>query len=48
MNEKMEKTAIRFEPLLKAEILSMMEEANAISMADFVRQAAEFYSKRMK
>ncbi len=43
MNEKMEKTAIRFEPSLKAEILSMMEEANATSMADFVRQAAEFY-----
>ncbi len=43
MNEKMEKTAIRFEPSLKAEILSMMEEANATSIADFVRQAAEFY-----
>ncbi len=43
MNEKMEKTAIRFEPSLKAEILSMMDEANATSMADFVRQAAEFY-----
>ncbi len=43
MNEKMEKTAIRFEPSLKAEILSMMEEANATSMADFVRQASEFY-----
>ncbi len=43
INEKMEKTAIRFEPSLKAEILSMMEEANATSMADFVRQAAEFY-----
>ncbi len=43
MNEKMEKTAIRFEPSLKAEILSMMDEVNATSMADFVRQAAEFY-----
>ncbi len=43
MNEKMEKTAIRFEPSLKAEILSMMDEANATSMADFVRQASEFY-----
>ena len=39
----MEKTAIRFEPELKAEIQNMMIEANAISMADFVRQATEFY-----
>ncbi len=39
----MEKTAIRFEPELKAEIQNMMSEANATSMADFVRQATEFY-----
>lgn len=39
----MEKTAIRFEPELKAEIQSMMSEANATSMADFVRQATDFY-----
>ena len=39
----MEKTAIRFETELKAEIQSMMSEANATSMADFVRQATEFY-----
>ncbi len=39
----MEKTAIRFEPELKAEIQNMMDEANATSMADFVRQATEFY-----
>ncbi len=43
MNDKMEKTAIRFEPELKAEIQNMMGEANATSMADFVRQATEFY-----
>ncbi len=43
MNDKMEKTAIRFEPSLKAEIMRMMREANATSMADFVRQATEFY-----
>lgn len=39
----MEKTAIRFEPELKAEIQNMMSEANATSMADFIRQATEFY-----
>ena len=39
----MEKTAIRFDPELKAEIQNMMSEANATSMADFVRQATEFY-----
>ena len=39
----MKKTAIRFEPELKEEIQSMMKEANATSMADFVRQASEFY-----
>ena len=39
----MEKTAIRFDVELKAEIQNMMGEANATSMADFVRQAAEFY-----
>ncbi len=39
----MEKTAIRFESELKAEIQNMMGEANATSMADFVRQATEFY-----
>ncbi len=39
----MEKTAIRFEPELKAQIQNMMSEANATSMADFVRQATEFY-----
>ena len=40
---RMKKTAIRFEPELKEEIQSMMTEANATSMADFVRQASEFY-----
>ncbi len=40
---KMEKTAIRFDAELKAEIQNMMSEANATSMADFIRQAAEFY-----
>ena len=39
----MEKTAIRFESKLKNEIQNMMSEANATSMADFVRQATEFY-----
>lgn len=39
----MEKIAVRFEPELKAEIQSMLNEANATSMADFVRQATEFY-----
>ncbi len=39
----MEKTAIRFDAELKAEIQNMMSEANATSMADFVRQAMEFY-----
>lgn len=39
----MEKTAIRFEPELKAEMQNMMSAANATSMADFVRQATEFY-----
>ncbi len=39
----MEKTAIRFESELKAEVQNMMGEANATSMADFVRQATEFY-----
>lgn len=39
----MEKTAIRFESELKAQIQNMMSEANATSMADFVRQATEFY-----
>lgn len=39
----MEKTAIRFDPELKAQIQNMMGEANATSMADFVRQATEFY-----
>ncbi len=39
----MEKTAIRFEPELKAEVQNMMGEANATSMANFVRQATEFY-----
>lgn len=43
MSENMEKTAIRFEPEVKAEIQNVMSEANATSMADFVRQAAEFY-----
>ena len=43
MNERKEKTAIRFEPELKADILTMLDEANVTSMADFVRQAAEFY-----
>ncbi len=43
MNEKMEKTAIRYEPSLKAEIISMLGEANATSLADFVRQSTEFY-----
>ena len=40
---KMEKTAIRFDSELKSEIQNMMSEANATSMADFIRQAAEFY-----
>ncbi len=39
----MEKTAIRFDPELKAEMQNMMSAANATSMADFVRQATEFY-----
>ena len=39
----MEKTAIRFDPELKAEMRNMMSAANATSMADFVRQATEFY-----
>jgi len=39
----MEKTAIRFDSELKAQIQNMMSEANATSMADFVRQATEFY-----
>ena len=39
----MEKTAIRFDAELKADIQNMMGEANATSMADFVRQATEFY-----
>ena len=39
----MEKTAIRFDHGLKADIQNMMSEANATSMADFVRQATEFY-----
>ena len=39
----MEKTAIRFDAELKAQIQNMMSEANATSMADFVRQATEFY-----
>ena len=43
MNEKMKKTAIRFELSLIDEIQCMMKEANATSMADFVRQATEFY-----
>ncbi len=43
MSEKMEKTAVRFDSELKAEIQNMMSEANATSMADFVRQATEFY-----
>lgn len=43
MSYKMEKTAIRFEPEIKAEIQNMMSEANATSMADFVRQATGFY-----
>ncbi len=43
MNEKMKKTAVRFEPSLIDEIQCMMSEANATSMADFVRQATEFY-----
>ena len=43
MSENMEKTAIRFESKLKNEIQNMMSEANATSMADFVRQATEFY-----
>lgn len=43
MSDKMEKTAVRFEPELKAEIQNMMSEANATSMAEFVRQATEFY-----
>ena len=43
MSEKMKKTAVRFEPSLMDEIQCMMIEANATSMADFVRQATEFY-----
>ena len=43
MSEKMKKTAVRFEPSLIDEIQYMMNEANATSMADFVRQATEFY-----
>ena len=43
MNEKMKKTAVRFEPSLMDEIQCMMHDANATSMADFVRQATEFY-----
>ncbi len=43
MNEKMKKTAVRFEPSLMDKIQCMMNEANATSMADFVRQATEFY-----
>ena len=43
MSENMEKTAIRFDSKLKTEIQNMMGEANATSMADFVRQATEFY-----
>lgn len=39
----MKKTAVRFEPSLMDEIQCMMSEANATSMADFVRQATEFY-----
>ncbi|MCM1062801.1 MAG: hypothetical protein NC452_21370 [Eubacterium sp.] len=43
MNDKMEKTAIRFNSSLKNEIINVMGEANATSIADFVRQATEFY-----
>lgn len=43
MSEKMKKTAVRFEPSLMNEMQCMMNEANATSMADFVRQATEFY-----
>ena len=43
MSDKMEKTAVRFESKIKAEIQNMMGEANATSMADFVRQATKFY-----
>ncbi len=43
MSENMEKTAIRFESKLKNEIQNMMSEANATSMADLGRKAAEFY-----
>ena len=43
MSEKMKKTAVRFEPSLIDEIQCMMNEANATSMADFVRQATKFY-----
>ncbi|MCM1061584.1 MAG: hypothetical protein NC452_15045 [Eubacterium sp.] len=43
MSDKMDKTAIRFNSSLKNEIMNMMSEANATSMADFVRQATEFY-----
>ena len=43
MSKNMEKTAIRFDSKLKNEIQNMMSEANATSMADFVRQATEFY-----
>ena len=43
MSDKMEKTAVRFEPELKVEIQNMISEVNATLMADFVRQATEFY-----
>ena len=43
MSEKMKKTAVRFEPSVMDEIQCMMHDANATSMADFVRQATEFY-----
>ena len=43
MSENMEKTAIRFDHELKSEIQNMLSEANATSMADFVRKATEFY-----
>ena len=43
MSENMEKTAIRFDHELKVDIQNMMSEANATSMADFVRRATEFY-----
>lgn len=41
MSENMEKTAT--ESKLKTEIQNMMSKVNATSMADFVRQATEFY-----